>query len=201
MKRDLFGQTEIETQPPDALPAGEKRARGAYFTPDSLARAITKTLGALLGAPADVFEPGCGGGAFLRAAHAEWPRATLLGVDLVPACEGPGHVLTGDLFAWSMKPDLVLGNPDFDIAEKVMRHGMKLLTPGGHLAFLLRAAFLGSTGRVALYREFPLRYVQPIAQRPCFTGDGKTDPMEYALFVWQQGWRGRGELLEPLVWR
>lgn len=196
----LFGPT-IATQPPDALPTGEKRARGAYYTPDALARAITRTLGDIIAPPMGILEPGCGGGAFLRAAHDEWRRASLLGIDLVPACDGPGRVLTGDLFKLQDSVELVLGNPDFGIAEKVMRHGMKLLPWGGHLAFLLRTSFLSSSGRVELYREFPLRYLQPIGQRPCFTGDGKTDPMEYALFVWQQGFTGRGEILPPLVWR
>jgi len=196
----LFGPT-IATQPPDALPTGEKRARGAYYTPDALARAITRTLGEIIAPPMVILEPGCGGGAFLRAARAEWPSSGIFGIDLVPACDGPGTVLVGDLFKFQGLPNLVLGNPDFGVAEDVVRHGMKLLTRGCHLAFLLRAAFLGSSGRVPLYREFPLRYLQPIAQRPCFTGDGKTDPMEYALFVWQQGFTGRGEILPPLVWR
>ena len=205
MTKDLFAE-QPATQPPDGKPFGIKRARGAYYTPDALALALCRTLAAEPSFPAfpkNILEPGCGGGAFLRGARAAWPRAALMGIDLLPACEGPGTVLTGDLFemkAW-VSIDLVVGNPDFGIAEQAVRHCLKLLAPGGHLAFLLRAAFLGSDGRVPLYRDFPLRFLQPIAQRPCFTGDGKTDPMEYALFVWQQGWTGRGELLQPLVWR
>ena len=194
---DLFGAPEIATQSLD----GEKgrTERGAFYTPDKLAEAICAGLGEGEG-PAFVFEPGCGGGAFLRAARGQWPKCFLVGVDLQPACDGPGLVSKRDLFEVDGQPDLILGNPDYAIAERVVRHCLGLLAPGGHLAFLLRLAFLGSEGRAALYREHPLRYLMPIAQRPSFTGGG-SDPMEYGLFIWQQGFDGRGELVPPLVWR
>ena len=199
MPADLFGSTPA-THPPHIL-LGDKRKHGEFYTDDRLARAICRVLGTMAAPPLAILEPGCGGGAFLRAASAEWPKAMLVGVDLAPACSGPGSVVEGDLFKTAGKYGLVVGNPDFAIAERVVRHCLGLLAPGGHLAFLLRSAFLGSEGRVALYTEFPLRAFAPIAQRPSFTGDGKTDPMEYGLYVWQQGFRGRGEILPPLVWR
>lgn len=209
--RDLFGPM-VATLPPDGDTG--RQERGAYYTPDALALAICRTLRDALGVHPHrtVFEPGCGGGAFLRAAASTWPNLVelplLVGVDLAPACTGPGTVVVADLFevgdlARQLQLagyGLILGNPDYAIAEKVVRHCMTLLAPGACLAFLLRAAFLGSEGRVALFREHPLRALQPIAQRPSFTGGG-SDPMEYALFVWQQGHAGRGELLPPLVWR
>lgn len=180
-----------------------REERGAFYTPDALALAICRTLRVeCLIHPPSIFEPGCGGGAFLRAVVETWPECwSLIGIDKEPACKGPGLVQRGDLFEVKDNFALVLGNPDYSIAEEAVRHCLGLLASGGYLAFLLRAAFLGSSGRVALYRDFPLRYFQPIAQRPSFTTDGKTDPMEYGLFVWQQGFRGRGEILQPLVWR
>lgn len=184
---------------------GEKgrKERGAFYTPDKLAMAICGSLTHDCGvlAPFRILEPGCGGGAFLRAANYYWPNRGLFGVDLAPACDGPGVVQKRDLFTVTDSFSLVLGNPDYSVAEEAVRHCLGLLGSGGHLAFLLRAAFLGSSGRVALYREHPLRFFQPIAQRPSFTTDGKTDPMEYGLFVWEPGFKGRGEILPPLVWR
>lgn len=198
---DLFGEPSINVEPLD----GEQGRveRGAFYTPDPLARAICKTLLDECGIrdPLYILEPGCGGGAFLRAVNSTWNPRHLLGVDLQPACSGPGEVLQADLFKTAGTFDLVVGNPDFTIAEAVVRHCLQHVHRAGYVAFLLRAAFLGSTGRVALYREHPLRYLQPIAQRPSFTTDGKTDPMEYALFIWQQGFKGRGEILPSLVWR
>lgn len=197
---DLFGPTHA-TVPLD----GEKGRieRGAFYSPDALALAICRTLhrDTQLPAPFHILEPGCGGGAFLRAAKEVWPESLPHGVDLEPACSGPGVVEKRDLFTVHLPFDAIIGNPDYAIAEKAVRHCLGILRPGGFLAFLLRAAFLGSTGRVPLYTEFPLRFLQPIAQRPSFTADGKTDPMEYCLMVWVKGFSGRGELLPPLVWR
>lgn len=196
--------TSPATQPPDALPAGQKRARGAYYTPDALALAICGSLVGSCGIAAErsILEPGCGGGAFLRAASRTWPGAGLRGIDLVPACEGPGIIEQRDLFGVQLwrEYSLVLGNPDFGRAEEIVRHCLDLRAPGGHLAFLLRLNFLGSKSRADLYREHPLRYFQPVSGRPSFTGGG-TDASEYGLFVWEQGFKGRGEILPPLVWR
>lgn len=189
--------------PPDAAPGSINRERGAYYTPDALALAIAASLAAAIGRPRWIMEPGCGGGAFLRAARATWPDAEMCGVDMVPACDGPGTILRGDLFAlrdpaW----DLILGNPDFAHAEEIVRHCYGLLRPGGTLAFLLRATFLSSDRRVAFHKAHPLRLLQPVAQRPAFLGEGTTsDPTEYAVFVWQEGWTGRAELLPGLNWR
>jgi hypothetical protein len=195
---DLFGPV-VATQPPDGE-AG--RARGAYYTNDALALSLVRTLRATLGVPAKtILEPGCGGGAFLRAAEKAWPFAALHGVDLVPACTGPGFIQTRDLFTVQTGYDLVLGNPDFSIADRVVRHCMGLLTKDGHLALLLRLSFLESIERVPLFTDFPLYAFQPIAQRQSFTGDGQGDKVGLGLYVWKQGHRGPGRILSPLVWR
>jgi hypothetical protein len=201
---DLF-KREHAVEPLDGDKGREER--GAFYTPDALAKAICGSIDWLVmeshESPCRILEPGCGGGAFLRAAWEQWAPEPdrMLGVDLEPACSGPGRVEKRDLFTVTDKFDLILGNPDYAIAERAVRHCLGLLDHDGYLTFLLRAAFLGSSGRVGLYRDFPLRYFQPIAQRPSFTADGKTDPMEYGLFVWQRGFHGRGEILQPLVWR
>ena len=203
---NLFGTPEVNTQPLD----GEKgrKERGAFFTDDRLALEIARVVERRLlpncdeGAPEPrVFEPGCGGGAFLRAAARTWPREQLLGVDLLPACDGPGVVEQRSLFDVRGPFDLCLGNPDFGIAAEVVRHCMGILAPGGFVAFLLRLSFLESADRVQLYRDFPLRLFQPIAQRQSFTGEGQTDKVGLGLFVWKQGHAGPGEILSPLVWR
>src|SRR3954452_2452684 len=99
MAGDLFGNLAVATEPPDAKPVGEYRERAAYFTPDPLALRLCLELHELGLRPKKIVEPGCGGGAFLRAAAATWPAAQLLGVDLVPCCKGPGQIRTGDVFA------------------------------------------------------------------------------------------------------
>jgi hypothetical protein len=195
---DLFGHVAPATEPPDGEAGREER--GAFYTPELLALAMCRSLAELFGSPEYVFEPGCGGGAFLRAVREVWPKCHLLGVDLMPACDGPGLVEQRDLFTVDGQHDLVIGNPDFGIAERVVRHGIAHLAPHCHVAMLLRLTILGSETRVPFHREHPLRYLQPIAQRPAFKKGGTSDPTEYGMFVWEQGFKGRGEILPPLVW-
>jgi hypothetical protein len=194
----------IATQPPDALPEGQLRPRGAYYTPDALALACARAVAGAVPSPLRILEPGCGGGAFLRAADKTWPSSPwreLVGVDLVPACEGPGKVCRTDLFSLSTaRWDLIIGNPDFAIAEKTVRHCLSILPTGGHLAFLLRISFLASRARAALYREHPLSAFWPIAGRPSFTGGG-SDTSEYGLFLWRKGASGPGLMMQPLEWK
>jgi hypothetical protein len=192
----------VAIEPPDGDKGREER--GAHYTPDALALALCRTVRDYVDpAPARIFEPGCGGGAFLRGAHATWPTAELVGVDLLPACTGPGRVETGDLFAVYEPFDLVIGNPDFSIAEEVVRHCMKLVKPYGHVALLLLSSFEESRERVPFWKEYPLFLRQAIgAPRPCFRADGQTDMRPYALYVWRDGHAGtmyRG--LPPMVWK
>lgn len=195
---------KIATQPPDGKRGRERR--GAYFTDDRLALAAcaaVKSAGLWIGPSPHILEPGCGGGAFLRAAETTWPkRASLLGVDLVPACSGPGQVARGNVFAVKDERfDLVIGNPDFGIAENVVRHCADLLAPGGVVAFLLRLSFWETPARAQLFADLPLRAYATVSQRQSFTEDGVTDKLGLGLFIWQQGFHGRGEILPPIVWR
>ncbi len=201
---DLFGPT-VNTEPID----GEKgrTERGAFFTPDALALAICQELNKdpirrNIATDGFMLEPGCGGGAFLRAAHKTWPHMCLDGIDLLPACKSPGHVVQGDVFKLvSGDYDLILGNPDFSVAGEMVRHCMGLLHQGGVLALLLRCGFEMSNERIPLFSDFPLLARAAIPQRPSFISSGATDRYDYALFVWQQGHQGTGHLLPPIIWR
>jgi hypothetical protein len=199
---DLFGQQTVVTQPRDAAPLGEYRERGAYFTPDMLALRICERLASRGIAPARILEPGCGGGAFLRGAHATWPAAQLLGVDLVPECTGPGIVRTQDFFDDAIPIgafDLVLGNPPFDLAERFIRRALALVPDGGHVAMLLRMA-LAAGRREGLHEQFPLLRLDPVTPRPSFTGGGTDKGQEYALLCWKKGWKGEFTG-KHLVWK
>ena len=193
----------IATQPPDGNKG--RVERGAFYTPDNLALAIVRSLkeNCLPEYPIRTIEPGCGGGAFLRAMHTVYPLTELIGVDTVPACSGPGMVKHRDIHTLNPSfegADLIVGNPDFGQAEAIVRKCLSLLNQKGHLAFLLRMSFLGSISRVPLYREFPLKFFQPIAGRPSFTGGG-SDTSEYGLFVWGHGHKDDGIILPPLEWK
>lgn len=182
----------------------------AYATPERLARAICARLAPLIPHPLRVLEPGCGTGPFLRAAASTWPGAIICGVDLHPwelgDLGGSIHTFQGDFLTdtpnWHRGPiGLAIGNPPYLLAEAFARRALQLVAHRGHVAFLLPLTFLSSVQRVPFFREYPLRFLLPIAGRPSFTDDGKTAAAEYAVFAWERGHSGRFEGLAPLEWK
>jgi hypothetical protein len=128
----------------------------------------------------------------LRAANKTWPSAELLGIDLVPCCEGPGTVRKQDFFAKALDSErfsLCLGNPPFDMAEEFIARSLHLVTDGGYVAFLLRLA-LAAGKREVIYPANPLWMLDPVIPRPSFTGGGSDKAQEYGLLVWKRGHRG-----------
>jgi hypothetical protein len=83
--------------------------------------------------------------------------------------------------------DLVITNPPFKLAEEFLRKTFSELNNGGTVAYLLRANFLGSLKRQALWETIGDPHkLNNIVPRPSFTGGG-TDSCEYAWFVWDFG--------------
>lgn len=198
-----------------------RNAADAYYTPDALALAITDALRDRLGLVPDyVVEPSAGGGAFLRAIHSTWPAASIEAVEPTTPQTGPLtvgalprgilHSTTWEDFPCVVPPDLIVGNPPYNLpgdgrgdnpttAERHVMLAMERLPEGGHLAFLLRLAFLSGGGRIRrLYSQHPLRALWPVTPRPSFTGGG-TDGSEYGVFVWRKGWQGECDV-RPLEW-
>lgn len=186
--------------------ARERRQDDAYMTPDALALAICVRLCRLVERPQSVIEPSAGGGAFVRAVASTWRSATIRAVDIRPECEEAAGAVVFDCCDWpeyaqkmGLAADLIVGNPPYADALGHAEAALRALRPGGVLAFLLRQSFLSSQRRLPFWREHPLYAFAPIVPRPSFTGGG-SDTAEYALFVWREGHRGEGRLLEPLVW-
>lgn len=208
----------------------ERREHDAYFTPPELARAIVERVATFIGEMGRIWEPHCGGGAFVAAARAQWPKHWITALDLVDrrdgalaagACRFVKHdwlqPLPAKLEPYTQvdPPDLIIGNPPFLDAEAHVRRALEVVRPpegphgyykeGGHVAFLLRLAFLASGERLrGISASGPsgmgLKMVCPIAPRPSFTGLG-SDNSEYALFVWQRDFKGLATLGEPIFWK
>ncbi len=72
--------------------------------------------------------------------------------------------------------DLVIGNPPYKQAEQFVSRAADFAPHG---LFLLRCGFLESTRRASMFQRWaPDVFILP--ERPCFTGDGKTDMSSYA---------------------
>lgn len=136
-----------------AIPAQERRARGAYFTPATLvAQVLACVRPHLDGAPARIVDPACGAGAFLEPCARAFPQAELLGVELsAETARGTrerlpqarievGDALRGDLEK-HLGPareglELWIGNPPYNGTSAVLRDpalytALRALLPSG----------------------------------------------------------------------
>src|SRR5579859_63782 len=171
-------------------PLAARAAFDHYPTPPWVCTVGVQLLASLGVDPrARVLDPGAGSGAWGQAARAQWPQASICGVDVRSLDVPPAYDTwrAADFLTFSDRPyHLVIGNPPYYQAEEFVRHSLRLLAPGGHLLFLLRLAFLESHRRaVGLHREFPPKIVGVLASRISFTHDGRSDDTPYALYCWQ----------------
>lgn len=88
------------------------------------------------------------------------------------------------------RPDIIISNPPFSLAVEFVQHSLKLVRPGGFVIFLQRLNFFGSQTRKPFWdKNMPMaHYIHHermgfIPSRP-----SATDSIEYAHFVWHQGW-------------
>lgn len=182
-----------------ALAKSERRPLDAYYTPDSLARALV----GLLPIPesATVLEPHVGGGAFARALFAKrlgW--LTLRDID--PAAPGltewANTANVGDFLDATGEYDWIIGNPPFGGFEAHVDHALELAP---NVAFLLRTSVMSSQGRIPCWERWPLRHVWVLAERPSFTDDGKVDRYDYSFFWFQRSCTGLSAIKPGWSWR
>jgi hypothetical protein len=172
---------------------GQRHADDFYATPAWVTRAIMP----YLPDRGDVLDPCSGEGAILDAfattpieAHCGAAMRVCVGIELDQGrgetCRARGHLVTIEdalLTPWPDVP-LIITNPPFAIAEELVRRAITFATETqGVVAMLLRLAFLESAKRIPLHRDYPAD-VYPLAHRPSFTTNGKTDSCAYAWFVW-----------------
>jgi len=155
--------------------------------------------------PTTVLDPGCGEGVWGEALVIQYndPEMIVVGVDddlkLNPKIGGLtlyDHFIPESFLEFNRPVlfDLVCGNPPYRYAEEFVRKGLEFLAPNGYLVFLMRLQFLGSKKRLALWGDYPPMKVVVCANRPSFTGDGKTNADEYCFMYWQKGRMAQPEL-------
>jgi hypothetical protein len=120
------------------LPAEDRRALGAWFTPAALvAQVIAHAKDHLPKPPVRVVDPACGAGAFLVGAQAAFPSAALLGVELSPDSAAhararlPGaRIVEGDALRGGLRAalgpasrgwELWIGNPPYNGTSALLR--------------------------------------------------------------------------------
>lgn len=175
----------------------ERKKNDAYYTPQPLADLLVRDLDGpdnrLLGLK--VLEPSAGAGAFALACEIAGATVTVLDLDPDAPCfkcdaEWADRICA-DFLEWSPPDgetfDLIVGNPPYLDGEAFVVRTLELLAPGGLCVFLLRLGFWAGLERCdGLYQDHPVEDVRPVAPRPSFTGDGKTDGTEYGVFYFRR---------------
>jgi hypothetical protein len=175
-----------------------------YPTPLPLCREALRQYAAGQGVDR-VLDPGAGTGVWGAALRQVYRHHTplLTGIDLraLPAHPAYDTWLAGNYLTTDLGPfDLVLGNPPYALAEPFIRRALAQTRPRGQVIFLLRLAFLATQERGrGLWADAPPHTVSVCSRRPSFTGNGKTDATDYAVFLWFKGWHGT-PALEWLQW-
>lgn len=195
-----------------------KEAFDNYPTPQPLADAIAKFCFELFPHKQIIVEPSCGAGNFVRAAKQHWPAASMLGVDLVDYSTSMAQIPCAFVQAdftqyvkalgenWLNENTLVITNPPYsdDLPQRFVEAVSQNAKPGCHIALLLRQAFLGGINRAVNFKERSSLFVKrDIAGRPKFNPNDKAqDHSEYAVFIYQVGYKGHYTGWEhPLLWK
>lgn len=138
-------------------------------------------------------EPSIGGESFLFAFRELLPDVAVVGIDKDRTSAAlrrfsADYTVCCDFATWQPRPGLAIGafvgNPPYNEAEAHCRHAIELAGRDGMVAFLLPLAFRSSRKRRPFWRMHPAPITRALEERPSFTGDGKTDARDYALYVW-----------------
>lgn len=173
---------------------GKRRAYDFYPTSDKDVHASYRYLFRFMDTtPKRVLDIGAGEGPWGRVLKSYYPACSITGVEIRASewmrPEGYDHWRHGDFLTmpfYDEPYDCIIGNPPFNIAEELIRKAQPMLTAGGFMFLLLPLNFWATQSRAkGLFREIRPFHVAPYAKRLSFTGDGKTDAHEYALYGWR----------------
>lgn len=184
---------------------GGKRVEGDFYpTTPELAMLLTQAVAKdyndrVEGWPRSIGGPGSGYGSFLVACRETWPDADVYGYELqdtMVKATRPAFVTDHmDLTRHNLRDghDLIIGNPPFSVADKIIPSLIARLHPTrGVLVLLLRLNYMGGQERFkTLWRDHMPSRVYVLPARPGFMPNGRSDSTEYALYVWD--WRHTGE--------
>lgn len=149
----------------------DRKAQDFYPTP---APSITSLLNVMDIPPSTVFHEPC------RGTYAIYDRVECQSKSSCEITEGKDYLSHVALWPYN----LIITNPPFSLALEFLQ---KSLQEADTVIYLLRLNFLGSQKRRAFWQANRPSHVLVLANRPCFTGDGKTDSIEYAWFCWDRG--------------
>lgn len=94
--------------------------------------------------------------------------------------------------------DLIVTNPPFNIAKKIIYKALDDVKDNGFVVMFLRLNYFGSKDRKDLWEYHMPKYTFVHHRRISFVDDGSTDSIEYAHYVWQNGYQPEFTLLKVI---
>lgn len=85
------------------------------------------------------------------------------------------------------KYDLVIINPPFSLAKEIIEKALTQVKDGGWVIMLLRLNYFGGLSREEFWNKHMAKYAFVHRKRLSFTGDKKTDSIEYMHCCWHKG--------------
>ena len=203
--------------------SGTRRDHDAYDTPPPCALGCVKWLRdkgmvSWAGHAPNILDPMAGGGPFVAACDVVFPGSRIIAVDIREECRAQyagARAIFAHADAFTLPPeliskaDLIVTNPAFKLADRLVRYVWPHVKDGAMLALLLNLTFMGTEDRWDLEPEglFKLakpRFTAQIIPRPSFmTIDGKeqSPKFEAGLFGWTKGYVGPWEIPDdPVRW-
>ena len=86
--------------------------------------------------------------------------------------------------------NMIITNPPFNQSIGFINKALDEVCNGGYVVMLQRLNFLGSAKRKPFWENAPLLKIYVHHKRASFTGDGKSDSIEYCHYVFQKGYTG-----------
>ena len=160
-------------------PQEERQTDDFYATPPEATQSLLAAYGPMMDHGATVHEPCCGDG--LLAKQLEMDGFTVIGTDINPR----GYGTAADIFNLSRAlGDIVITNPPFTEAEKIIRHVLDVWQ-SPILILLLKSTFFHADGRISLFDKHRPARVYMLPWRLDFLGKGRPT-MECSWFVWDR---------------
>lgn len=96
-----------------------------------------------------------------------------------------------DLLRYYEKPSMIITNPPFSLSLPIINKALSEVEDGGFVIMLQRLNFMGSKSRFDFWKGNMPKYIFIHHKRMSFTGNGKTDSIEYCHYVFQKGYKGK----------
>lgn len=137
----------------------------------------------------DFLDPCAGGGNYSEMSYPEALLKFNINPDTIDIREDSKARIKSDYLLTDCKNkyDVIITNPPFSLAEKIITKAIDDIIDDGLVIMLLRLNFFGSKKREVFWNKYMPEYTIVHRKRMSFTLNGSTDSIEYMHAIWRKG--------------